>query len=79
MWDYDEGVPDGGIHALALQLFVSGILDLQLSSPGKVGSDKLKVSDIMVSLAKVKLGTDDDKYDGLAIDDNSMWEGFNFL
>ena len=43
----------GNVHALALQLFVSGILELDLSSTGMAGNEKLKVSDIVASLAKV--------------------------
>ena len=77
IWGEKAVVPAGKIHALVLQLFVSGLVTLSLSDDQKEGTDKVALKDVSVSLSKITREDDDGSYDTLALFDDTLWCGFN--
>ena len=72
----DADADSGRVNALVLQLFAAGILSLEVDK-AKVGKDNLRLKDVSVSMARVKVTFRGKQHTELAINDDKYWVAFN--
>ena len=77
IWGDKVTVTAGNIHALVLQLFVSGIIELFLQHDDMVGKDNIEAKHVMIRLAKRTVDDSNTSFEDFKLNDDGAWSLFN--
>ena len=69
----------GQMHAVTLQLLAKGIIELTVTNRTKIGTPKLKVTDVTIKTANVNIVWANRTYYTPAYAVDKYWEGIQLL
>ncbi len=73
IWGDGVAVTAGNIHALVLQLFVSGIIELFLQHDDMVGKDNIEAKHVMIRLTKRTVSDSTTSFEDFKLNDNFLF------